>query len=173
MKKLFALFLIAILAMSTVAAFAATYNYDNDLIFNYDENNFEISMDDHTDDEDLIILTAKDASWGEETYIRIHLRDLDDGEQFPTMDEFTAMPGASEVTQGEWNGYSNVFMYTVENEDGSQDNFFIAPVMDDDGDEVEDILTVEICVSKIEDEDIAMGRDDQISAVVDSLKIDD
>ena len=130
-------------------------------------------MDDHTDDEDLIILTAKDVSWGEETYIRIHLRDLDDGEQFPTMDEFTATPGASEVTQGDWAGFSNVLMYTVENEDGSQESFFIAPVMDDDGDEVDDILTVNICVSKIEDEEIAMARDDAISEVVDTLKIDD
>ena len=171
MKKLFAMILIAILAMSTVA-FAATYRHDeDDIVFEFDDTLFEISMDDHTGDEDLVILTAKDASWGD-TYIRIHLRDLNDGEQFPTMDEFTAMPGASEVTQGEWNGYSNVFMYTVENVDGTSDNFFIAPVMDDDGDEVDDILTVEICVSKIEDE-TAQLRDDAISAVVDSLKIDD
>lgn len=171
MKKFFALILIAILAMSTVAAFAATYNYDNDLIFNYDETAFDIEMDDHTDDEDLVILTGKNEAWGN-TYIRIHLRNLDDGEQFPTKDEFTPIADV-EVTQGEWNGYKDVFMYTVENDDGTSQHFFIAPVVDDDNGEVEDILTVEIGITKIEDDDTAIGRDDQISAVLDSLKIDD
>ena len=155
-----------------MAAFAANYRYDDDITFEYDDTLFEITMDDHTDDEDLVILTAKDASWGDETYIRIHLRDLHDGEQFPTKDDFTAMPGSSEITQGDWNGYHNVFMYTVENVDGSQENFFIAPVVDDDG-EVEDILTVNICVNKIDDEETAMLRDDAICEVVDTLKITD
>jgi hypothetical protein len=63
-------------------------------------------------------------------------------------------------------------MYTIEDEDGTSDNFFIAPVADGDG-EVEDILTVEISVSKIDNDSVAMARDDAISAVVDSLKIDD
>ena len=62
-------------------------------------------------------------------------------------------------------------MYTIEDEDGTSDSFFIAPVADDDG-EIEDILTVEISVSKIDDEETAMARDDAISAVVDSLKIE-
>ena len=62
-------------------------------------------------------------------------------------------------------------MYTIEDEDGTSDSFFIAPVADDDG-EIEDILTVEISVSRIDDEETAMARDDAISAVVDSLKIE-
>ena len=45
--------------------------------------------------------------------------------------------------------------------------------MDDDGKEVDDRLTVHIGVSKIADESVAMERDDAISAVVDSLKVDD
>ena len=168
MKKILAMILIAILSLSSVCALAATYRND-DLTFEYDDTLFEISMDDHTDDEDLVILTGKEAAWGN-TFIRIHLRDLDDGEQFPTKDEFTPLADV-EVTQGDWNGYKNVFMYTIEDEDGTSDSFFIAPVADDDG-EIEDILTVEISVSKIDDEDTGMGRDDAISAVVDSLKID-
>ena len=168
MKKILAMILIAILSLSSVCALAATYRND-DLTFEYDDTLFEISMDDHTDNEDMIILTGKDTAWGN-TFIRIHLRDLDDGEHFPTKDEFTPLAEV-EVTQGDWNGYKNVFMYTIEDEDGTSDNFFIAPVTDGDG-EVEDILTVEISVSKIDDEDTAMGRDDAISAVMDSLKID-
>lgn len=88
------------------------------------------------------------------------------------MDDFNAMPGAGEVTQGDWAGYHNVFMYTVENVGGSQESFFIAPVVDDDG-EIDDILTVNICVTPIDDEEKSMLRDDAISEVVDTLRVDD
>ena len=170
MKKFFAILMVAILTLST-AAFAATYNHDDDVRFQYDETKFEISMDDHTGDEDLVILTGKDEAWGE-TFIRIHLAELHDGETFPTMDEFTAMPDAKDLTQGEWNGFKDVFMYTVECEDGTAEHYFIAPVIDDDG-EVEDILTVNIGMSRLDDEDTAMARDDQISAVLDTLRVND
>ena len=171
MNKFFAILIAAVLALSCTAAFAATYTHEDDIRFEFDDAKFEITMNDHTDDEDLVILTGKDAAWGD-TFIRIHLRDLEDHETFPTMDEFTAMPDAKDLTQGEWNGFKDVFMYTVENEDGTSNHFFIAPVTDDDG-EVEDILTIEIGVTAIEDEDAAMERDDLISAVVDSLKVAD
>jgi len=170
MKKMLVMLLVAILTLST-AAFAATYTHDDDIRFEYDDARFEITMDDLTDDEDLIILDGKDAAWGN-TFIRIHLADLRDGETFPTMDEFTAMPDAKDLTQGEWNGFKDVFMYTVEYEDGDAEHYFIAPVTDDDG-EVEDILTVNIGTSPIEDEDTLMARDDQISAVLDTLRVDD
>ena len=163
--------LVAVLVLSCTAAFAATYTHDDDITFEYDDAKFEISMDDHTDDEDLIILDGKDEAWGN-TFVRIHLADLRDGETFPTLDEFTAMPDAKDLSQGEWLGFKDVIMYTVEYDDGASEHYFIAPVTDDDG-EVEDILTVEIGISPIEDEDVAMERDDLISAVVDSLKIDD
>ena len=169
MKKLLVLLLAAILAL-TATAFAATYNHD-DIRFEYDESAFEISMADHTDDEDLVILTGKDAAWGE-TFLRVHLRELDDGEAMPTLDDFTAMPDVTDVTQGEWNGFRDVFMYTVENDDGSAEHYFIAPVADDDG-EIEDLLTVVIGVTKLDDGDAAMARDDRISAVLDTLKVDD
>ena len=171
MNKLFAILLAAVLALSCTAAFAATYTHDDDITFEYDDARFEISMDDHTDDEDLVILTGKDEAWGE-TFIRIHLADLRDGETFPTMDEFTAMPDAKDLNQGEWLGFKDVFSYTVEYDDGASEHYFIAPVTDNDG-EVEDILTVVIGTSSIEDEDTLMARDDLISAVVDSLKVSD
>jgi len=89
------------------------------------------------------------------------------------MDEFTAMPDAKDLTQGEWNGFKDVFMYTVEYDDGASEHYFIAPVTDDDDNEVEDILTVVVGVNKLDDEDAAMERDDLISAVLDTLKVDD
>lgn len=170
MNKFFAILIAAVLALSCTAAFAATYTHDDDIRFEYDDAKFEIAMDDHTDNEDLIILDGKDEAWGE-TFIRIHLAELIDDEVFPTIDDFVDMDG-TEVTQGEWNGFKDVFMYTVEYEDGTTEHYFIAPVTDDDG-EVEDVLTVIIGVSKLDDEDAAMERDDLISNVVDSLKIDD
>ena len=169
MKKLFVMILIAILTLSATA-FAATYTSD-DILFEYDDTAFEVSLEDFTDDESTVVLSGIVEDWGE-TYIRIYLNDLEDGETFPTMDEFQPLAEA-EVTQGEWDGYNDVFMYTLENEDGTSQYFFIAPVMDEDEEEVEAILTVEIGVTDIEDEDAAMGRDDLISAVIDSLAIDE
>ena len=171
MNKFFAIMIAAVLALSCTAAFAATYTHEDDIRFEFDDAKFEITMDDHTDDEDLIILDGKDAAWGN-TFIRIHLADLRDGETFPTMDEFTAMPDAKDLTQGEWLGFKDVFMYTVEYDDGTSEHYFIAPVTDDDG-EIEDILTVNIGTSKLDDEEVAMGRDDQISAVLDTLRVND
>ena len=171
MNKFFAILIAAVLALSCTAAFAATYTHDDDIRFEYDDSRFEISMDDHTDDEDLVILAGKDAAWGD-TFIRIHLADLRDGESFPTMDEFTAMPDARDLTQGEWNGFKDVFMYNVAGEDGWTECVFIAPVTDDDG-EIEDILTVNIGTAQLDDEEADMARADQISAVLDTLRVND
>ena len=171
MNKFFAIIIAAVLALSCTAAFAATYTHEDDIRFEYDENAFEITTEDHTDDEDKVILDGKDAAWGN-TYISIHLGELRDGETAPTMDDFTVMPDAKDLTQGEWNGFKDVFMYTVDYDDGTAEHYFIAPVTDDDG-EIEDILTVNIGTSKLDDEEAAMGRDDQISAVLDTLRVND
>ena len=63
MKKIITMILIALLALSTTA-FATIYRHYDDITFEYDDTLFEISMDDHTDDEDLVILTGKEAAWG-------------------------------------------------------------------------------------------------------------
>ena len=169
MKKLIALIVAALLALSA-AAFAETYRSD-DITFEYDEKAFEVTLDDRTDDETLVVLTVKNEAWGN-TFISFHLRDLEDGEKLPTMEEMSQIPDTT-VTQGDWNGYKDVFMYSLEYDDGTSEHFFIAPVMDKDDKEIEDLLTVHIGVTRIEDESVAMGRDDAISAVVDSLKIND
>lgn len=169
MKKLIAILMAALLALSTVA-FAEIYRSD-DLNFEYDENAFEITVEDRTDDETTVVLYGKNEAWGH-TFVAFYVRDLKDGEKFPTMEEMSQMPDTT-VTQGEWNGYKDVFMYTLENDDGTAESYFIAPVMDKDDKEIEDVLTVHIGTSKIEDEAVLQERDDAISAVVDSLKVDD
>ena len=169
MKKLIAILMAALLALSTVA-FAEIYRSD-DLNFEYDENAFEITVEDRTDDETTVVLYGKNEAWGH-TFVAFYVRDLKDGEKFPTMEEMSEIPDTT-VTQGEWNGYTDVFMYTLENDDGTAESYFIAPVKDKDDKEIEDVLTVHIGTSKIEDEAVLQERDDAISAVVDSLKVDD
>lgn len=171
MNKFFAILIATVLALSCTAAFAAAYTHDDDIAFEYDDTILEVVLDDHADDEDLIVLNDKDDALGG-VYISIHLADLDDGETFPTIDEFAVMPDAKDLTQGEWNGFKDVVTYTVEYEDGTAEHYFIAPVADDDG-EIEDILTVIIGLKALDDEDAAMARDDQISAVLDTLRVDD
>lgn len=170
MKKFIAILMIAVLALTCITAFAATYiDRDRDLTFEYDEALFEISMDDQTDDELLVILTGKQSDWGD-TYIKFYLADLEDGEKFPTLDDFNDMVAEAnvEVTQGEWNGFTDVIMYTFPGE-GESESVFIVPIYDDDGDkEVEDVLTVTVGVTDMED---SMARDDAISAVLDSMKV--
>ena len=170
MKKLIAVVMAALLALSA-AAFAETYRSD-DLTFEFDEKAFEITKDDRTDDETEVVVYGKNEAWGH-TYVSFYLKDLEDGEKMPTADELSKANNGVAVTQGEWNGYKDVRMYTVEGDDGMTRSFFVIPVMDDDDNEVEDILTVQIGTSRIDDEAVLMGRDDAISAIVDSMKVDD
>jgi hypothetical protein len=169
MKKLVVMLMVALLALSAVA-FAEPYRSGN-IAFEYDEKAFEISLDDNLDDETTVVVYGKNEAWGH-TYVSFYLKDLNDGEKFPTADEL-AKNNDTTVTEGDWNGYKNVLMYTVEGDDGMTRSYFVVPVMDDDGHEIDDMLEVQIGVSKIDDEATTMERDDAISAVVDSLKLVD
>lgn len=168
MKKFLAILIAAMLAMST-GALAATYTYpDCDLTFDYNEDFFEITMDDHTEDEDLVILTDKN-----EGGIRIHLGELKDGETFPTAEELAQTWGVEVETMETWGNFKNVLSYQITNEDGTYEVVFIAPVYADDEAEIDDILTVSITGKPIEDEEAAMESSDWTSEVVDTLKIVD
>jgi len=169
MKKMIALLMAALLALSA-AAFAETY-HTGDITFDYDEQAFEITLDDSTDDVTNVVVYGKVEAWGH-TYVNFYMEDLKDGDHFPTAEEL-AKENNVEVTQGEWNGYSNVLMCAIEGDDGMTRSTFVVPVMDDDDNEIDDILTVGIGTSKIEDEAVLQERDDAISAIVDSLKLDD
>lgn len=168
MKKIFSILLACILAMSA-GALAATYTYpDCDFTFDYNEDFFEITMDDHTDDEDLVILTDKNGGG-----IRIHLGELRDGETFPTAEELAKTWNVEVETMEAWGNFKNVLCYQITNEDGIYEAVFLAPVYDDDGSEIDDILTVTITGKPIEDEDAAMESSDWISEVVNTLKVVD
>ena len=170
-RKLIVALLTVALALTGIAAFAATYtDPDEEITFQYDESFFAIDTEDITDDELLVVLGFADEAWGE-GYIRVHLQDLEDGEAFPTLDDFAEIEESLgvEVTQGDWDGFVDVFMYTIDEED-TLEQVCIVPVFDAEDGEIEEILTVNVAVEKLEDEGVAMERDDQISAVLDTLQ---
>ena len=164
MKKIFALLLVTILAM-TAAASAATYTHEH-LTFEYNDSFFEITMEDHGDEEDMVILHDKNQGG-----IRIHLRDMEDGETFPTAEEIAKDLNVEVTKMDEWGNFKDVLTYDTQT-DNFIESVFIAPIYDDDGD-IDDILTVNINGEVIEDEDAAMESSDWTSEVVDTLKVID
>lgn len=172
MKKILAMLLVAILAFSATA-FAATYRHDDDIAFEYDENAIEITSEVHNDDEHRIVMGYKEKAWGD-GYITIQLADLPDGQGFPTREELAESMGiAADAFESmpTWANFKDVVTTSVTAE-GKTETVFIAPVYDHDG-EVEDILTVIIATSELDDQEAAQNRDDTISAIVDTLKVDD
>ena len=141
-----------------------------DLQFSYDPEAFEIASDEDVEDLHLLVLQGIRAEW-DEYAIAFAMRELEDGETAPSLDN----PGdfvedGATLEQGEWNGFENVIMYTTETDDTLQ-QVFVVPV-EDDG-EVEDVLAITVTTKKLDDEEAAMAQSDAISAVLDSLVIDD
>ena len=151
MKKFFALLFVTILAM-TAAASAATYTHEH-LTFEYSDSFFEITMEDHGDEEDMVILRDKNQGG-----IRIHLRDMEDGEAFPTAEEIAKDLNVEVTKMDEWGNFKDVLTYDTQS-DNFIESVFIAPIYDDDG-EIDDILTVNINGEIIEDEEAAMESSD-------------
>ena len=170
MKKMIVMLLIAVFALSATA-FAATYRHDDDITFEYDENAIEITSEDHKDDEDSIVMGFKDSAWGN-GYVSIVRRELPDGTPYPTQEEIAGELGVAQLeTLPTWGHFKDVYTASSTTDDVTE-TMFIAPVIDDDG-EAEEMVTVTIGVTKLEDEDAAMARDDTISAIVDTLRVDD
>ena len=162
MKKLITLLVIAVLAMSAVA-FADTYSA-NALTFEYSKDYFTISMEDHTGDEDLIILSDK-----YDGFVHMHYGVLKDGESFPTAEEVEKNMNVKVEKMDDWANFKDVLTYDISAEDGQKESVFIAPVYNKD--KVEGILTVRISAGKVEGEEKAIENSDKISEVVDTLVV--
>lgn len=171
MKKLACIMIVFALAVTAVAALAESATYTDrseDFTFTYDTDAFEITCEDYQDDDDddlVLVLTGKDAAWGE-VFIQMTRTELDPDDEA----EAAAYKAAEEelissfgATKGEWNGFYEVLMYTFEDDEALEQTFVI-PCTDDE------TLAILVHVDKIEDEEAAMARDDQISAVLDSLE---
>ena len=170
-KKIVALLVAALLLAG--AAFAETASFTDrgkDFTFEYDADQFEITLEDYADDTDddadlVLVLTGKNAAWGD---TEIEFLKLDTEDEPYTLDQFAELEEALDTTveQGEWNGFKDVFQYAYEVEDVIGQTFIIS--YDDD-----ESLTISVTVTAMNDEDAQQLRDDAISAVLDSLKIID
>lgn len=174
MRKLVCLMIVFALAIAATAALAETATYtdrSNDFTFTYDDEHFEITFEDYQADDDddlMLVLGGKDEAWGN-VFIQMSRVDID----FDDAEEFAAYKEAEEqlisgagATKGEWNGFQDVLMYEFDDEECLEQSFTIP--CDDE------TLSILVHSDKIGDEEAAMARDDQISAVLDSLKfIDD
>ena len=171
MKKLVSMMIVFVLALTAVAATAETATYtdrDNDFTFSYDADAFEITFEDYQSDDDdnlVLVLGGKVEAWGN---VFIQFTRVDYSE-----DDIEAMQSAEQelidnfgATKGEWNGFYDVLMYGFDDEESTEQTFVI-PCDDDE------TLSILVHTDKIEDEATAMARDDQISAVLDTLEFID
>ena len=171
MKKIIALIMAMLLALSA-SALAATYTSD-DINFDYDDSALEITQEEHKDDDDTVILGFKNKAWGD-GYIRIRFQEIpDEGEAYPTWEEIAESLGTTTDKMENlptWGNYTDVITTSIETGNITE-TVFIVPVFDDDNHA--DMLTITIGTAKLEDEDAAIARDDAISQVVDTLKVND
>ncbi len=161
---------IIVFALAAVAALAEPAVYtdrSDDFTFTYDTDAFEIVREDYQSDDDddlVLVLSGKDPAWGS-AFIQFTRTALD-----PDDEEAANASRAAEeelisglgATRGEWNGFPEVLMYAVD-DDESIEQTFVIPCTDDE------TLAILVHVDRIGDEAAAMARDDQISAVLDTL----
>lgn len=169
-RRVLSMLLISAMILAN-AAMADTYNSPGkDLRFEYDERLFKITTEDCTDDEQLINLDFLDASWGK-GYVSIYLRKLENGESVPTLTSFAEVEKTLHTTveQGACYGFKDAFHYTTE-QDGAIESAIIVPICNEDN-AASAILTVNVSISRLEDEETGRIRDDAISSVINSLKI--
>ena len=159
MKRTMATLLAAVLMLMGMAL---AESYSDGFRFTYSKEYFEISTDEKGEDRHTVVLTGGVEEWGR-TYIRFDLASLGGSDAPVTPDSLAGELPGIEITQGDWKGFSDVLMYRRD-VDGVTESCFIAPV--DEG-----LLSVTIGVTGLDDERVAMDRDDRISAVVDSLKM--
>ena len=167
MKKLVCMMIVFVLALTAVAAVAETATYtdrDNDFTFSYDTDVFEITFEEYQGDDDpglVLALGGKVEAWGNVfiQFTRVGYSEEDAEATQAAEQELIDNMGA---TKGEWNGFYDVLMFGFDDEESTEQTFVI-PCADDE------TLSILVHADKIEDEATAMARDDQISAVLDTL----
>ena len=167
MKKFVCMMMVFVLAIATVTALAESATYtdrDGDFTFTYDADVFEITSEDYQSDDDdnlVLVLGGKVEAWGN-VFIQFTRVEFDEEDLESMQEAEQELIDNAGATKGEWNGFYDVLMYGFEDEECIEQTFVI-PCTDDE------TLSILIHADKIEDEAAAMERDDQISAVVDTL----
>lgn len=168
MKKLVCTAIALALAFTAIAALAepATYtDRSKDFTLTYEADDFEITTEEYQADDDdnlVLVLGGKNEAWGE-VFIRFIRTELDtDADLKAHQDAEAELIAGVGATKGEWNGFHDVLMYAIEDEECTEQSFVIS-CSDDE------TMAILVHVENIEDEEAIMERDDQISAVLGSL----
>ena len=167
MKKLVCMMIVFVLAIAAVTALAESATYtdrDGDFTFTYDADVFEITSEDYQSDDDdnlVLVLGGKVEAWGN-VFIQFTRVEFDEDDLESMQEAEQELIDNAGATKGKWNGFNDVLMYGFDDEESFEQTFVI-PCTDDE------TLSILIHADKIEDEEAAMERDDQISAVVDTL----
>ena len=167
MKKLVCMMIVFALAIAAVTALAESATYtdrDGDFTFTYDADVFEITSEDYQSDDDddlVLVLGGKVEAWGN-VFIQFTRVEFDEDDLESMQEAEQELIDNAGATKGEWNGFNDVLMYGFDDDECIEQTFVI-PCTDDE------TLSILIHADKIEDEEAAMARDDQISAVVDTL----
>ena len=167
MKKFVCMMIVFALAVAAVAALAEPAAYtdrDGDFTFTYDTDAFEITSEEYQSDDDddlVLVLGGKVEAWGN-VFLQFTRVDFDEEDLGAMQEAEQELINNAGATKGEWNGFYDVLMYGFDDEESTEQTFVI-PCTDDE------TLSILIHADKLEDEAAAMERDDQISAVLDTL----
>ncbi len=167
MKKFVCMMIVFALTITTVTALAEFVAYtdrDGDFTFTYDTDVFEVTFEDYQSDDDdnlVLVLSGKVETWGN-VFIQFTRVEFDEEDLYTMQEAEQELINNTGATKGEWNGFYDVLMYGIDDEECIEQTYVIT-CSDDE------TLSILIHVDKIEDELSAKERDDQISAVVDTV----
>lgn len=164
-RKMIALALAAMLLVCGCALADTNYSdRDEMLTLTYDDALFEIALEDYASEDanaDLVlILTGKNEAWGETDIEILRIQETIADADIAELEEALGI----QTERGEWNGFENVISYSFEEENLTEATHIIQ--YDDTH-----TLTVSVLAESLEDEELLTQRDDAVSAVLDSLKL--
>ena len=139
------------------------------MAFSFDPEYFAITDDAIEDGIHNVVLTGTRQDCGEYSIV-FNQRKADEGEEAPKLGAFgDDLEEGAEATQGDWNGMRDVIMYNNAT-DSTYVQVFIVPLYGEN-DAFVGMVNISVTADKLEDEEAAMGRDDAISAALDSFKL--
>ena len=139
------------------------------MAFSFDPEYFAITDDATEDGIHNVVLTGTRQDCGEYSIV-FNQRKADEGEEAPKLGAFgDDLEEGAEATQGDWNGMRDVIMYNNAT-DSTYVQVFIVPLYGEN-DAFVGMVNISVTADKLEDEEAAMGRDDAISAALDSFKL--
>ena len=158
----------ALLLNAGALAELTTYtDRDEDFSFDYDTDQFEITLEDYADDSEdadlVLILSAKNPDWGavDIQFLRLQ-EDVFSPEARAELEKALGLT----LEQGSLNDINDVYMYNYE-ENGVTEQSYIIQY------DEKETLTIDVMADQLDDEETARLRDESIDAVLKSIKLID